>query len=309
MKNTIRAMSKNSMLILLLVFGFCLSSCGNKAESGSQFSPKGDLSLSEEIEIEPPSSASSGELLAFNDQSGNRDGSTASQGGGSNEKQAEKTNKKIIRTAQLHIEVSNFQKAKEMVLEIARKNNAEIEKEEERNYDYRTETNMVIRIAPEKLDDFLVALETLGTQVHFKSIEAKDVTSQYIDLESRLANKQAVVKRYRELLAEARNVSDVLAVEEKLRLLVEEIESTQKSLQYLQGQVQRSVIHFNMFQNITKPVSARQTFWNQMGRAFGNGWDGFKQFLIGLFSLWPFLIVFGALGYWVIRRRKRRKGA
>lgn len=308
MKPIFLTLAKDIFLFFLLFLSFSASSCGNQSEPNDQYVQGAVDEFNQSIEIVPPRTSEpiappTDGLLAFHDKS---DMSSQTQSGTGYTESSETANKKIIRTAQLNIEVNNFQKAKALLLDIVAKNEAEIEKEEERNYDYRTETNLVIRIAPEKLDDFLVALETLSTMVHFKSIDAKDVTSQFIDLESRLANKKAVVKRYRELLAQASNVNEVLAVEEKLRLLVEEIESTQKNLQYLQGQVQRSVVHVSMFQSLDAASNSRRSFWNQMSHAFGNGWNGFKQFLIGLFSLWPFVILIG-LGFWMIRRYRRKK--
>jgi len=49
-----------------------------------------------------------------------------------------------------------------------------------------------------------------------RSVSVEDVTEQYVDLGIRLENKKALEARYRNLLARAQNVEDVLAVEKQL---------------------------------------------------------------------------------------------
>jgi hypothetical protein len=54
-----------------------------------------------------------------------------------------------------------------------------------------------------------------------KNITADDVTSEFVDVEARLKSKKEVEKRYLELLARAQKVTDVIEVENNLRVIRE----------------------------------------------------------------------------------------
>lgn len=73
------------------------------------------------------------------------------------------------------------------------------------------------------------------------------MTDQFIDLETRLANKREYLERYRELVKKAVSVKEILEIEEKIRLLEEEIESVTGRLKYLGDQVDFSTL------NLTSP--------------------------------------------------------
>ena len=70
--------------------------------------------------------------------------------------------------------------------------------------------------------------------IDYENITTKDVTEEYIDLESRLNTKLEVKQRYESILRkQAKTVKDILATEEKLQIIQEEIESVQGRLKYL----------------------------------------------------------------------------
>ncbi len=79
-------------------------------------------------------------------------------------------------------------------------------------------------------------------KILFKEIDARDVTDQFIDLETRLASKRNYLKRYNDLLAKAKTVKDILEIEEKIRGIEEEIESTTGRLKYLGDLVNYSTL-------------------------------------------------------------------
>ena len=89
----------------------------------------------------------------------------------------------------------------------------------------------VLRVPATQLDETLEAIALLG-KVRNRNLSGRDVTDQFVDLEARLRNAQATQKRFRELLAQATNVTEVLAVEAELARINFEVES-------LQGQINR----------------------------------------------------------------------
>ena len=165
---------------------------------------------------------------------------------------------------------------------------------------------MTIRVLPEKLDGLVEKLSTLARNIDRKAIETEDVTRQYIDIETRLKSKRAVVERYQQLLQQAKDVEDVLAVEENLRKVTEEIESTEAQLRYLSNQIGQSTLHLSFYEPVDRVSSTGPSFLKRIGNALKGGWQVLLNVVIFFFEIWPFtlLIILGTALF--LRRRKKR---
>lgn len=137
--------------------------------------------------------------------------------------------KQIIKTASLVYEVKQLQAANGKVDSLVKRMGGYISSSNQNNNQQRHELNLTLRVPSRYFDGLLDALSTLPERVDHKSIEAQDVTEQYVDLRSRLQTKKKVEKRYQELLQKANTVKEILEVEEKLRQLQEEIEAREFS--------------------------------------------------------------------------------
>lgn len=226
----------------------------------------------------------------------------ARSGGGSGEAVPEK---KVIRTARLRMEVADYEEAISKAKRIITAFEAEITSEEERQYGQQLENELVIRLAPSKLDSLLNTLEGLALQIDSRSVNAEDVTRRYVDLETRLASKRAVIARYQELLAEARNVNEVLSVENNLRQVIEEVESMEAQFRYLKQQVDRSTVFLTLYETRSEGI-AQRSFGSKIAMAFADGWGLLKNLLLGAITAWPVLILLALLIWWWRRRRAKR---
>src|SRR5690606_16930823 len=111
--------------------------------------------------------------------------------------------------------------ARQVVDEIIVRYGAAVHQEHLVNTDYESRYTLQLRVPAGSLDSLVEDLETaLGSPDH-KSIQAQDVTEQYIDLETRMANKRAYLEQYRQLLTQARTMEDMLTVREQIRILEE----------------------------------------------------------------------------------------
>ena len=213
--------------------------------------------------------------------------------------------KKIIRTANMRMEVKDYKTAMASVKTLVEGYRGELTGENEQQYGGRLENTLVIRVFPQHFDSLLLEFEQLASHVDFKSINSEDVTRQYIDLETRLASKRAVVTRYRELLKQAKNVQEVLAVEENLRKVVEEIESIEGQLKYLSRQVDFSTINLTIYEE-GRQLSTSRSFWSRIGEGFQDGWKLLKSLAVGLVTIWPILLILALLTAWWVRRRRKK---
>ena len=214
--------------------------------------------------------------------------------------------KKVIRTANMRMEVKDYQKALDAVKRLVASYDGEVTSENEQQYGEQLENTLVIRILPGRFDSLLLEFEKLATHVDYKNINSEDVTRQYIDLDARLSSKKAVVERYKELLKQAKNVEEILAVEENLRKVVEEIESIEGQLRYLSRQVDQSTVNLTIYERGTQ-LSTGRSFWDRIGEGFGNGWKLLKSLAVGLVTIWPILLILALLAAWLVRRRRKAR--
>lgn len=107
-------------------------------------------------------------------------------------------------------------------------------------------------------------------------------------------------------MQKASKVSDILEIQEKLGEIREEIEAKEGELKYLADQVDYSTININFHQEFEYTPSETPGFFGRMGNAFGNGWNGFLSFLVGLMYAWPLWIILGLITHFLVKFIKRQ---
>lgn len=219
---------------------------------------------------------------------------------------AEKTAEKIRKTAVIDLTVDDYKKTRAAIDKIIQSGKGYIGNENEQHSTYNISNSMVIRMANADFDRMVSSIAGLDAHVNSKNIYIEDVTAQFVDITARLKSKKEVELRYRELLQKAVRVSDVLEVEEQLRVIREEIEAKEGELKYLNDQVSYSTINLSFHQDFEFTPSDSPGFFGRMGNAFGNGWNGFLSFLVGLVYAWPLWLVLGLAGFFVYRFVKRK---
>jgi Domain of unknown function (DUF4349) len=215
----------------------------------------------------------------------------------------------IIKNAEVRFQVADHKKATIEIGILVKKFQGYLSEAKESNNGYQTESNISIRVPSKNFDLLLTELLKIGSYTNFSNVTAQDVTEQYVDIVARLRTKREVERRYVELLRQAKNVSEVLEVEAQLRVIREEIESAQGRLKYLQDQVAYSTIALHYYQpNDSYRPEPKPSFLGRLGDALGNGWAGLLDFMVGLTSIWPFLLIILGLG-WLLRRwwKSRKK--
>ena len=85
--------------------------------------------------------------------------------------------------------------------------------------------SLVLRVPAERFNDALRQLRALSdVEVLTSSVDSKDVTEQFVDLEARLRAKQAEEVRYLALLARAERIEDILRIDQALAQVRTQIE-------------------------------------------------------------------------------------
>lgn len=215
---------------------------------------------------------------------------------------------KIIKNASLTIQVKNCDSTRKELDQLNKKFGVIVSNEEVvRIYD-RVQVTLAIQVAPEKLDSFLLQLEKLALQVEQRNVTTEDVTQHYVDLESRLKSRKSVIERYQQLLKQAKNVTEVLQVEEKLNYAIEELESAEAQMRVLNSQIKYSQVNLTYYEMIDQPTIGQRSFGSRFLTSLRDGWHFLQQLTLGVFAVWPLWIILAAVIIWWVRRRKRMKG-
>ncbi|MGD8807771.1 MAG: DUF4349 domain-containing protein, partial [Chloroflexota bacterium] len=179
--------------------------------------------------------------------------------------------------------------------------------------------SVTIRIPAERFDDAVAEIKAMALEVRSESTSSQDVTEEYVDLESRLANLEATADRVRGFLDEARNVEDALDVNRELSSLEGDIEVIKGRMQYLSQSAAYSTLTVNLIPDeISQPVEIGG--WRPEGVAK----DAIETLVstlqtladaaiwAGIFCL-PLAVLAGVplffIGRAVYRRRRRRRAA
>ena len=228
--------------------------------------------------------------------------------------QTEPVERKVIKTANVNMQVENLDSAKANIDQIIKRYNAYVSTDNRTNNTYKLSLDMTIRVQQDQLDDMLKKILSQASFVYTNNINAQDVTEEFVDLEIRLKNKRAVEEQYRKLLQKANKVEDILKVENELRMIREEIESKEGRLKYLNSQVRMSTIHLTAFQDIYHASQApSKGFWLKIADGFSGGWYLLQEIIIGLIYTWPVTLVI-LLVIFLLRKRfknlrfKRNRG-
>ena len=116
--------------------------------------------------------------------------------------------------------------------------------------------DITIRVPSENFAEILATLENNAIDVQNKSVNGKDVTLEYTDLESRLRNLENAAEQLRIVMAEAHRTEDVLAVYSQLTQVTEQAEIVRGQLQYFAESAAFSAISVNLVAESTiQPIT------------------------------------------------------
>ena len=134
-------------------------------------------------------------------------------------------------------------------------------------------------------------------------------SAEYVDNDLRIKSKQKVFERYLELLKQAKNVEEIMAVEEQIRVIREEIEAKEGRQKFLNDQVSYSTVTLNFYQTTETSSAPEQPFYIKMWRNFVAGWDSFFTMIIGLFYLIPYFLLLLGIVYLLKKWWEKRKSS
>ncbi|MFJ3901394.1 DUF4349 domain-containing protein [Streptomyces sp. NPDC090025] len=219
----------------------------------------------------------------------------------------------VIRTAELSVEVKDAAKATAAARRTAVAAGGHVENETtERVAEDRVSSRIVLRVPQERYDAVLAELAGAGRLLS-RTADAKDVTGQVVDVDSRIATQRASVARVRALMDRATRLSDVVTLEGELSRRQADLESLLAQQAALKDRTTLATITLQLSEPEPAAVAGgtdRPGFLD----ALRGGWEALLAagawVLVVLAALFPWLVAAAAgfaLWRFVVRPRLPRR--
>jgi hypothetical protein len=170
-----------------------------------------------------------------------------------------------------------------------------------------------VRVPIAHFDAFVADVAKLGIPEK-NQLTSEDVTDRFYDTQARIQNKKVEEARLLKLLEERTGkLEDVLKVEAELSRVRGEVEQLQGALNLLANLTALTTVTILAQERKDYVPPAAPTFTGKVGRTFHDSLDKLVKFgealvlfAVGLAPWLPVLAVVAAVGWLVVRRRRRR---
>lgn len=268
-----------------LALALTLSACG---ASGGKTAA--DFSESTTAAAAPEESLNSGSTA---------DGAEAGEGAGTvtlDPGATSESARKIIYTASLELEATDFDAARTALMEAVEAQGGYLEHSSQSgSAEYQSRSlDCTVRVPADNYRAFLEAAAKTGSQ-RYLSEDANDITAGYVDVQARLAALENQRDRLNALAASAETTADLLEIESQLSDVQYEIESYTRQLRAMDDQVSYSTVNISLYEVAVLTPVTPVTFGEKLGRAFGDGWEVFVDFVQGtvlaVVYAWPLVVL------------------
>lgn len=155
--------------------------------------------------------------------------------------------RKVVRTGSLDLEVADPVQTAEALRQLALREHGYLESSNVWGAADSLQTAQVtLRVPAERFDEVRLEVRKLGVRMSNERVESKDVTGEYVDLESSLRNYRAEELQYLEIMKRSGAVKDTLEVARQLAEVRGRIERTQGQWKLLSQQVQMATLSVSL---------------------------------------------------------------
>lgn len=168
--------------------------------------------------------------------------------------------------------------------------------------------SITIRIPAEQFEETLAQIKQAVELIESESVTGVDVTEEYIDLQSRLKNAQALEASYVSLLERSGSIDDLVKVTKQLGEVREEIEILQGRIRYLEARTDFSTITVEMRERPSVVPSVTDRF--DILLVFQEAFQALVLLGRGLLVALIWIVVIGGpifILFWIIWKLSRRK--
>ncbi|MEZ4369515.1 MAG: DUF4349 domain-containing protein [Polyangiaceae bacterium] len=223
--------------------------------------------------------------------------------------------RKVIRRAELELQVKSLADAQKTATDVAKKYGGYVVSSERRGTDSARDQHLrvVLKVKADDLDSALGELRAIKQGEASERISSEDVTDEWIDLDARLKTQKALETQYLEILKGASKVEDLLAVQKQLASVRTEIEKLESRKRFLDKSISLSTVTIDFEQPaplVRASFAAVGTGFSQAGADVVNVGGATLVFLMRLVGvLIPLVLLVFLPGFFCVRWFLRRVGA
>ena len=200
--------------------------------------------------------------------------------------------RKLIKEISLTAETKDYDNYIDGIRKNVVSNGGYIESSDESNSsDFRTFT-ATIRIPVGKTDSF-TDFASKNATIQSRSESVKDVTEEYVDIEARIKVYKAEEESLIEIMEQADNITDLLAVKEQLADLRAEIESYTAQLKSLENKTSYSTVSLTVYE-VEREIKSEgywSNIWNNIIKGFKNVGKIITTLFAFALSSIPYLVI------------------
>ena len=171
---------------------------------------------------------------------------------------AEAADRKIIRNADITIEVPSTTDAQHQVTSIAESHGGFVVTSEAKQRDsndpsQRTlDIKLVVRVPSNQFGNAFDEIKKLAGNTPAEQVTSQDVTEDFIDLEARIKTQKALEVQFLDIMRQAHKIEDALEVQRQIAEVRTEIEKLEGRKRFLENRSSLSTINVNI--QTPKPV-------------------------------------------------------
>lgn len=152
--------------------------------------------------------------------------------------------KKIIKNGSIELKVDSAEEVSDEISQIVNSLGGDVfSSNSRRQSNGSLRGNLTVKIPVDKFDEAMKSIKEVGEKVIFESVNASDVTMEYIDLEARLNNKKVEEATFKKLLDRTGGLKDILDVTREITNVRSQIDSLEGQLKYMTAQTDMSTIN------------------------------------------------------------------
>lgn len=165
---------------------------------------------------------------------------------------AEAADRKIIRNANLTMEVDSTTDTQHKVTTIAEAHGgfvvtSEAKQREDSDPAKRTlDIKLVVRVPADRFGSALDQIRGLAGTLREEAITGQDVTEEFIDLEARIRTQKALELQFLDIMTQAKKVADAMEVQRQIAEVRTEIEKLEGRKRFLENRSSLSTITVNI---------------------------------------------------------------
>ena len=211
--------------------------------------------------------------------------------------------KKIIKNANLNIEVANYDAFNQQVHTDVKRWGAYVAQEEQQSSEYKKENSIYIKVPVDQFDNLVQSITSGKDELIVKKITSEDVTGEVVDTRARMEARRQIRQRYMDLLKQAKNMEEILQVQTVIDDIQVQIESASGRINYLTHAASFSTVRLTFFQ-VLNPAAVNTlepSFGQRVLESLKNGLLWVGELLLLLLNLWP-LMLLGVIIFWGFKK-------